>query len=118
MWWKAVKIAAVIGGGLLALFFIALVIMVSRPALLVGVSGDDLAYSVSGGVGGSEGGSCSKQDDGDWLCGVSGPKARGEFKVDVDWTGCWRAEAVRRPDERHEGCIRLGDVITLEDLGD
>lgn len=126
MLWKVVKIAVIVSGTMLTLFFIGLVVMVTRPALLVGVDGSSLAYSLSGGLSGSsEGGSCSKAD-GAWRCSVHGPNATGSFDVDVNWMGCWKARsrnpAARQagPDPRQagpdqlSGCIQLGDVIQIE----
>jgi hypothetical protein len=38
-----------------------------------------------------------------------------EYRVDVDWSGCWTAIRVGPPlpeaDERREGCVTLLDVV-------
>lgn len=114
--WTAVKIAAAVSAVLLTLVFIGLLVMVTRPALLTGVSGTSLALSLSGGDGSGVGGACSKRPDGDWNCSVSGRNANGAYLVDVDWMGCWTA--VPRPgpgsSQREKGCIELSDIINLD----
>ncbi|HRV60304.1 MAG TPA: hypothetical protein P5138_06710 [Solirubrobacterales bacterium] len=116
--WTAVKIGAIIGGVLLTLTFIAILIMVTRPAVLTGVAGPDLANSVAR-IDQSSEGSCRKVSGGTWDCDVHGPNANGSFQVEVDWLGCWKAERTGPasgsglPAER-DGCIELGDIITFD----
>lgn len=122
--WAAVKIGAIIGAVGIMFLFLGLVVMVTRPALLTGVDGSSLAYSVSGGMSGSsDGGVCTKGEDGDWTCSVHGPSANGTYAVDVDWTGCWDASLTADRSkfagpQSLSGCIKLGDVITIESFND
>ncbi len=116
--WTAVKILAVVCASLLTLIFIAILVMTTRPALLMGVSGDGLARSIAGGNPASDGGGCTKRRNGDWKCWVHGPEANGTYLVDVNWMGCWTATPVRRQVDRGnsgqvKGCIELGDIITF-----
>ena len=116
--WTAVKIGGIISGVLVTLLFIGLLVMVTRPALLTGVDGNTLAESVSGGNGPYDEGSCSKQDDGSWVCRVKGPNT-GTFEVDVNWMGCWTGTPTSQssgPDSAREtsGCIELADIISFD----
>lgn len=119
--WTAVKAGAIVGGVLLTLSFLALLIMVTRPALFVGVDGSALAYSI--GEGESSSGECNKTPGGDWRCHLIGGDISGKFKVSVNWMGCWKATLVQAspeasPPAKTDGCIQLGDVITTESLSD
>lgn len=118
--WTAVKIAAITGATLLILLFVALLVMVSRPALLVGVSGEDLAHSLRGGSGAPY---CEKSGDGNWACELEADKAMTRYEVDVNWMGCWKARRIGGPvteftPASRDGCIELGDVIQLESYAD
>jgi len=116
--WTAVKILGIACATLLTLIFIAILVMTTRPALLMGVSGDSLARSIAGGDSSSDGGTCDKQPDGDWNCSVHGPDANGTYLVDVNWLGCWTATPNHRQSDRPspgvvKGCIELGDIVTF-----
>ena len=101
MWWKGVRIAAVVSAVVVTLAFLALLVAVTRPAILWGVTGESLAASIGEGV-------CHMSADGEWVCEPGTGKV---YRVDVDWMGCWQAE---RPAPRQSGCIELGDIITLD----
>jgi len=111
---KVAKLAALICGVLLTLLFIALLIMVTRPALLTGVSGDYLSNSFNGSVYGP---ACHKIEGGDWRCvSESGDASR----LEVDWMGCWKSFPVANTPDSEEsgpdhgsGCIQLGDILTF-----
>jgi hypothetical protein len=115
---KVGKITALVCGVLVTLLFIVLLIMVTRPALLTGVSGDYLSNSVNGSDGGQ---ACRKLEGGDWRCTSGSGRA---FRVEVDWMGCWKIKPKREiPDDpmsegpgEHstKGCIELGDVVTFD----
>ena len=115
MWWKTVKIAGIVSAVLITLLFVAILILVTRPAVLVGVDGTYLANSLAGGTGEPE---CRKAGDGTWDCYQLGnPPPR--YRVEVDWMGCWEAARLTPargssdPRER-DGCIELGDIITFD----
>jgi len=110
MWWRAVKVAAAVGVFLVALAFLALLVAVTRPSIIWGVSGARLASSIGNGT-------CREAGD-DWICHTSAdPPTR--YRVDVDWMGCWKGTRIQParsadiPAER-DGCIQLGDVITFD----
>ncbi len=121
MWWKVVKIGAIASGVIVMLAFIGLLVMVTRPALLVGVDGSALAYSIGDGEASS--GDCNRSTGGDWRCHLLGGEVSGRFDVNVNWMGCWtatldRASPGANPPGQLDGCIQLGDVITTESLSD
>lgn len=111
MWWKAVKIAAIVSAVLATVAFLTFLIAVTRPALLWGVDGESLRRSVGHGT-------CEELADGGWDCHVSADPPT-HYRVDVDWMGCWKATLTEPepsdliPAER-DGCIELGDVITFD----
>lgn len=116
--WTVVKIAGIVSAVLVTLLFIALLVMVTRPALLIGVDGNTLAESVSGGNGPYDEGTCRKQDDGNWVCRVKGPNT-GTFDVNVNWMGCWTGVPAGQSsgsDQAREtaGCIDLNDIISFD----
>lgn len=117
MAWKAFKLVGIVCAGLLTVVFVVLLVLVTRPVLLTGVSGYDLAHSVAGATSASEGGNCRKLPDSRWRCSVTGPDANGSYLVKVNWMGCWTATPTGPPKPevttRHTGCIELGDVVTL-----
>ena len=120
MWWTVVKIGAAIGAALLALLFIALLVMVTRPALLVGVSGDSLSNSLQGSGGQA---ACKKAGNDDWTCSREADQGMTRYRVNVDWVGCWKAERVSGPvteftPAASDGCIQLGDVFPTDEIGD
>ena len=105
MWWRAVKIAAIVSAVLVTLAFLTLLIAVTRPVILWGVNGERLASSVGHGT-------CAKVAGGDWDCHTSADPPT-HYRVDVDWMGCWKAEP-RNGSGRLEGCIELGDIVTFD----
>ncbi len=121
---KVATWVAISAGIVVALLFALLLVMVTRPAVLAGVSGDRLAHSIHGD---DSAFNCEKRDDGRWLCRSTKRPAH-PLVVDVDWTGCWKIEPERDllddpmsegPGETAaKGCIELGDVITTESLSD
>lgn len=116
--WTAAKIIGVVIAAVLTLMFIVLLVMVTRPALLIGVDGNTLAESVSGGNGAYDEGTCRKQEDGNWVCRVKGPNT-GTYEVDVNWMGCWSGTLLSKPhdsDQAREtsGCIELADIISFD----
>jgi hypothetical protein len=120
MWWKGVKILAVASAALVTLLFIGILIMVTRPALLLGVDGESLANSVAGRSGQLD---CRQLPDDTWLCPKSG-RHRTPARVDVDWMGCWKIKPKREiPDDPMSegpgdldatGCIELGDIFAFD----
>jgi hypothetical protein len=124
VWWKGVKVLGIASAVLLTLAFLFILIMVTRPALLVGVSGDDLAHSLANTTSPSGGSNCRKAEDGDWVCNFAPPGGLWtRYEVTVDWLGCWEAglpgtdsSASGTAGSRYykSGCIELGDVIRIE----
>lgn len=110
--WTAVKIGAIISAVLLTLAFIGILIMVTRPALLSGVSSDSLAHSLDG----PNYGDCRKLEDDNWEC--SSPEGL-THRVEVDWLGCWKVVETQRQDDRvaltepESGCIELEDIVRI-----
>lgn len=109
MWWKAVKIAGIASAVLLSVVFIAILVLTTRPALLMGVGPTRLAHSIE-----REGGSvfCRDLPGDEWRCRNTDTGI--EYRVDVDWMGCWKAEPLRDGTGRLDGCIELGDVVTFD----
>ncbi len=124
MWWKGVKILGALSAVVLGLLFIFILIMVTRPALLVGVSADDLAHSLANTTSPSGGSNCRKEADGNWTCNFAPPDGSWRrYEVSVDWLGCWDAtlpgadtstSGTSSSPYDKSGCIELGDVIRIE----
>lgn len=112
--WTAVKIIAVVSATLLALLFLATLVMVTRPALLLGVSSDALANSIAQDFSFDQG-TCSKLANENWRCSIEGSGASGTYEVDVDWMGCWKSVPATSTASGVDasGCIELGDVVTF-----
>lgn len=113
--WTAVKIAGLVSGILLTIAFIAILILVTRPAVLLGVDGDSVANSVAGHSGEP---ACRKLESDDWRCYQLGSPPP-EYRVEVDWMGCWKATRLSRSagsgdPKRLEGCIDLDDIVALD----
>ena len=110
--WTAVKIGAIISAVLLTLAFIAILIMVTRPALLTGVSSDSLAHSLDGPYYGD----CRKLEDDSWVCVSPDGLTR---RLEVDWLGCWKVVDTQRQGEQataagpESGCIELEDIVRI-----
>ncbi len=105
--WVAVTLGVVV-----TLLFLALLVMVTRPAVLAGVSGNYLSRSVGGEDGGA---TCRKLDDGNWRCSTpSGPG----LTINVDWMGCWKVIAPPETDPLSapagSDCIQLDDIFTFD----
>lgn len=111
MWWRAVKIAAIVSAVLITLAFLTLLVAVTRPVILWGVNSERLASSIGHGT-------CAKVAGGDWDCHTSADPPT-HYRVDVDWMGCWKA-TLTEPEPNpgipghRDGCIDLGDVITFD----
>ena len=105
--WTAVKIAGIVAAMVVTLAFLCLLVLVTRPAVLLGVSDSSLASSVNGG---STSERC-QSSSGEWICPVEGV---GAYRVWVDWMGCWKGVRVDDPSARIDGCIELGDIITFD----
>jgi hypothetical protein len=105
--WTAVKILGGVVVLLLVLGFLALIVLVTRPVLITGVSADSLEWSL--GYTRSDQ-SCRKLDDGSWICdSVDDPPARYE----VDWVGCWKAVPPVTSGSPKSGCIDLDDIVRI-----
>lgn len=110
---KVAKWAAIVVGVTVSLLFLVLLVMVTRPAVLTGVSETYLSRSVAGEDSGT---TCQKLDDGDWRCSSStGP----DLTIDVDWMGCWKVVAppAKDPlsgDSNPSDCIQLDDIFTFD----
>ncbi|MCB0869886.1 MAG: hypothetical protein KDB52_03555 [Solirubrobacterales bacterium] len=103
----ALKVIAIVSATLLTLVFIVILILATRPALLMGVGPSRLAHSIEKDQGTVF---CQDLPEG-WRCknvdkGI-------EYDVNVDWMGCWKAEP-RNGSGRLEGCIELGDIVTFD----
>ena len=114
--WTAVKIIAAVSATLLSLMFIGLLVMVTRPAVIVGVSESALGRSVSNNENGTP---CSRNDDGNWVCPRETNRGMAHYRVDVDWMGCWEADRSSGPETEFtpatkSGCVELGDVVTFD----
>ncbi|MCB0857789.1 MAG: hypothetical protein KDB57_06690 [Solirubrobacterales bacterium] len=118
MWWTGVKILGVLSAVLLTLAFFFILVMVTRPALLAGVSADDLAHSLANTTSPGGGSNCRKADDGEWTCWFAGQSGNARYRLEVNWMGCWEASRtetlVGEAPESKSGCIELGDVIRID----
>ncbi len=122
--WTVVKIIGAISAALLTLAFIVLLILVTRPAVLLGVSDDSMSFSVSRNneipdSGESSGADCRKREDGEWRCIVSGGRMPGQLELDVNWMGCWTASrlspgAVTDDPKGLKGCVSLSDAVHFD----
>ncbi len=98
--------------GLLILITIAAIVALClRPATVIGVSEESLAYSVRGDSGTT--GRCREvEPDERYVCttgdGSSDPGL--EVVADVDGLGCWKS-VERKTRARDEGCITIVDLI-------
>ena len=98
--------------------FLALGFTSARPALLFGVDGESLQNSVDRLF--AESNECRPAGD-NWICSSYDSTMSGdrEYRIDVDWAGCWEGEPVPysretsgpEADERIDGCITLKDLI-------
>lgn len=106
-------------GGTLALL-LAVGLLASRPAPIVGVHGKALQYSLGGGNLGSSMAPCDPAGNGIWSCqryddGFSGTVP---YEVKIDGLGCWRGVRVgsapaEGAEKRLSGCITVWDEIRL-----
>jgi hypothetical protein len=111
--------------GIVVLLFVvvigALVYACLRPARILGVDGEQLAYSVSGAVDSPFPGRCEKRKGERWVCGTFDEKGKVavRYRVIVDGSGCWDgrrlAEIPDAPETRKEasGCITVLDYLEL-----
>jgi len=115
MWWKAVKILGAVSAVLVTLVFIVILILVTRPAVLLGVDGESLSTSLAGHSGLPD---CRKQPDGSWVCPRPG-RPPVSYRAEVNWMGCWKAASLAPATGQDvlrqlDGCIELGDIFTFE----
>ena len=112
----------VLGFLLGSLLFLTLVF---RPAILLGVDGLSLDYSV--GKEAPDAGpldrECTQRQNETWKCttlvGASGPYSN--YRVVVDWSGCWEATPAGksgkpRDGKRLSGCVDILDHVRLGNL--
>jgi hypothetical protein len=110
-----ILLAAVVFGGL--------VYACLRPARILGVEADQLAYSVAGGVESPFDGRCEEGEEGRWICGTFDEDDRiaVRYRVTVEDSGCWDARRLNAtsdaPETRAEasGCITVLDYLELRD---
>ncbi len=124
VWWTGVKILGIVSAVLLTLAFILILVMVTRPAILVGTSSDSLAHSLANTTSPSGGANCREAPEGNWTCNFAPPDGLWtRYEVTVDWLGCWDAtlpgadsSTSGTPSSQMDksGCIELGDVIRIE----
>jgi hypothetical protein len=108
---------------LLAVVLAAVVYACLRPARILGVDSDQLAYSVSGAVDSPFDGRCEEREEDDWVCGTFNEEGRiaVRYRVTTDDSGCWDARRLAAladaPDTREEasGCITVLDYLELRD---
>jgi hypothetical protein len=109
---------ALLVGGTLALL-LAVGLLASRPAPLIGVHGTALQYSVGGGNLGSSMPPCRHAGDGSWSCQKydSGFSSYVPYRVEVGKLGCWNAvrgaDTGEGSEKRLSGCITIWDEIRL-----
>jgi hypothetical protein len=92
-----------------------------RPARILGVEGEQLAYSVSGAVDSPFPGRCEERKRDRWVCGTFDEEGRiaVRFRVVVEDSGCWDARRLTAtsdaPETRKEasGCITVLDYLEL-----
>lgn len=108
---------------LVAMLAIAAVVLIGlRPARVVGVSDEALAYSLKKSIGGESEGSCLEKDEGDWICAKVGERESGgptaTYVVDTSGWGCWTAARVQKNSKLPpvmDGCITILDLVRLGD---
>lgn len=116
---RPARTTVLIISGVVALL-LAVGLLASRPAPVIGVHGKALQYSVGGGNLGSSMPPCRPAGDGVWSCqryddGFSGTVS---YEVKVDGLGCWRGVRVgatpgEGAEKRPSGCITVWDEIRL-----
>jgi hypothetical protein len=103
-------------GGTLALL-LAVGLFSARPTPVLGVGGDTLQYSVSGGNMGLSVAPCRRRDHGAWSCSVYDNQFSGTvgYRVKVNGLGCWQATregfAGEGSEKRLSGCITIWDEL-------
>jgi hypothetical protein len=110
-----------VGFAAAALAFLALIaLFLYRPAMVIGVHGDDLGESISSELGRhSPSGVCDEAPSGHWNCAIviePDPGSGGGdvvYRAESDGSGCWHA---RSPDavrvrSNLSGCIGIFDLI-------
>jgi hypothetical protein len=108
---------------LAAAVFGALVYACLRPARILGVEADQLAYSVSRGVDSPFDGRCDERTEGEWVCGTFDEEDRiaVRYRVTVEDSGCWDARRLNATSDAPEtqaqasGCITVLDYLELRD---
>jgi hypothetical protein len=92
--------------GLVTVIVIATIVgLCLRPATVIGVSEETLAYSLQSAADANEARCQELEDDFRFACVVAGTD--GGFAVEVDDFGCWEA----RRGEELDGCITIADLI-------
>lgn len=101
-------------------FLVLIALFLYRPAMVIGVHGDDLGESISSELGRySPSGACDQAANGHWDCAIviePDPGSGGGdvvYRADSDDSGCWHA---RSPDavrvrNNLSGCIGIFDLI-------
>ena len=105
--WTAVKIVGGVIALLLVLGFLTLIVLVTRPVLVTGVSADYLERSV-GFTRADQ--SCEKLGDGSWICD---PAEDPPERYEVDWMGCWKEVPSTTSGSSKSGCIDLDDIVGI-----
>jgi hypothetical protein len=108
-------------GTLTALLVLGFLVFLWRPALLVGVSAENLGHSVASEFRGSASGICVELDAGRWRCQIdyeadpgSGGRASARYLVSSSRSGCWQAR--RRPLSRGTAPSHLSGCIGIFEL--
>lgn len=105
--WTAVKIVGGVIAVLLVLGFLTLLILVTRPVLITGVSADYLEQSI-GFTRADQ--NCTKLSDGSWICD---PVDDNPERYEVNWMGCWKEIPSARYRSLSAGCIDLDDIVGI-----
>jgi hypothetical protein len=94
-----------------------------RPARILGVEGEQLAYSLSGEVESPFPGRCDRREGERWICGTFDKDGRiaVRYRVLVEDSGCWDARRLTAtqdaPETRKDAsaCITVLDYLQLRD---
>lgn len=115
---RPLRTTVLMTAGICALL-LAVGLLASRPAPVVGVHGEALQYSVGNGNLGSSVPPCSPTPDGTWSCQRydDGFSSTVTYRVKANRLGCWRAVRISSSGEGSEkrlsGCITVWDEIRL-----
>jgi hypothetical protein len=101
-------------------FLVFIALFLHRPALVIGVHGDDLGESISSELGShSPSGVCDEAANGRWNCAIviePDPGSGGgevAYGAESDDSGCWHARSSTAKGQRNDlsGCIGLFDLF-------